>query len=164
MRRSTKERQDEIDVVQKTLHAGLIAWAKVCGDAVIWCQAKTVCPTKWVNCVTCVGQSQAWRIKPCWSRYHYCHLGGQSCVLSTGLKAGVFPRSAGVCSRRPPRTAVQLTATGMRHHAYRERERERQRERHGGRGRGGHMAAETVSDCRVLWVSWSWSSADRGTP
>jgi len=35
MRRSAKERQDAIDVVQKTLHAGLIAWAKVCGDAVI---------------------------------------------------------------------------------------------------------------------------------
>ena len=51
MRISAKERQDAIDVVQKTLHAGLIAWAKVCGDAVIWCQAKT--------CVTCVGQSPA---------------------------------------------------------------------------------------------------------
>ena len=65
MRKSSKERQDVIDVVQKTLHAGLIVWAKVCGDAVIWCQAKTlgVCPrvypTKWVNCVTCVGQSPA---------------------------------------------------------------------------------------------------------
>ena len=61
MRRSAKERQDAINVVQKTLHAGLIVWAKVCGDAVIWCQAKTsgVCPTKWVNCVTCVGQSPA---------------------------------------------------------------------------------------------------------
>ena len=35
MRRSAKEQQDAIDVVQKTLHAGLIAWAKVCGDAVI---------------------------------------------------------------------------------------------------------------------------------
>jgi len=35
MRRSTKERQDVIDVVQKTLHAGLIAWAKLGGDAVI---------------------------------------------------------------------------------------------------------------------------------
>ena len=169
MRRSAKERQDAIDVVQKTLHAGLIdrstatdslgdiwkhiylgprkprrivilffcaiqillltyliAWAKVCGDAVIWCQAKTsgVCPTKWVNCVTCVGQSPAWRIKPRWSRYHYCHLGGQSCVLSPGLQAGVFPRSAGVCSRRPPCTAVHLTATGMRHHAYTDRERD----------------------------------------
>jgi len=32
MRRSAKER---IDVVHKTLHAGLIVWAKVCGDAVI---------------------------------------------------------------------------------------------------------------------------------
>jgi len=30
IRRSAKERQDVIDVVQKTLHAGLIAWAKVC--------------------------------------------------------------------------------------------------------------------------------------
>jgi len=29
MRRSAKERQDAIDVVQKTLNAGLIAWAKV---------------------------------------------------------------------------------------------------------------------------------------
>jgi len=29
MRRSAKERQDTIDMVQKTLHAGLIAWAKV---------------------------------------------------------------------------------------------------------------------------------------
>jgi len=47
---------------------------------------------------------------------------------------GVCPRSAGVCSRRPPGTAVQLTAVGMRHHAYTERERERERERHGGRG------------------------------
>jgi len=75
MRRLAKERQDAIDVVQKTVHVGLIAWAKVYGDAVIWCQAKTsgVCPTKWVNCVTCVGQSPAWRIKPRWSRYHYCH-------------------------------------------------------------------------------------------
>ena len=35
MRRLAKERQDAIDVVQKTLHASLIAWAKVCGDAVI---------------------------------------------------------------------------------------------------------------------------------
>jgi len=35
MRRSAKERQDAIDVVQKTLDAGLIARAKVCGDAVI---------------------------------------------------------------------------------------------------------------------------------
>ena len=35
IRRSAKEWQDAIDVVQKTLHAGLIAWAKVCGDAVI---------------------------------------------------------------------------------------------------------------------------------
>jgi len=35
MRRSAKERQDAIDVVQKTLHAGLIVWAKVCSDAVI---------------------------------------------------------------------------------------------------------------------------------
>jgi len=35
MRRSAKERQDAIDVVQKTLHAGLIVLAKVCGDAVI---------------------------------------------------------------------------------------------------------------------------------
>jgi len=35
MRRSAKERQDAIDVVQKTLHAGLIVWAKVCGDAII---------------------------------------------------------------------------------------------------------------------------------
>jgi len=35
MRRSAEERQDVIDVVQKTLHAGLIAWAKVCRDAVI---------------------------------------------------------------------------------------------------------------------------------
>ena len=35
IRRSAKERQDAIDVVQKTLHAGLIVWAKVCGDAVI---------------------------------------------------------------------------------------------------------------------------------
>ena len=35
MRRLAKERQDAIDVVQKTLHAGLIVWAKVCGDAVI---------------------------------------------------------------------------------------------------------------------------------
>ena len=34
-RRSAKERQDTIDVVQKTLHAGLIVSAKVCGDAVI---------------------------------------------------------------------------------------------------------------------------------
>jgi len=34
MRRSTKEWQDAIDVVQK-LHAGLIVWVKVCGDAVI---------------------------------------------------------------------------------------------------------------------------------
>jgi len=51
---------------------------------------------------------------------------GQSCVPSTGLQAGVFPRSAGACSRRPPRTAVQLTAIGMRHHAYTERERERE--------------------------------------
>jgi len=34
MRRSAKKRQDEIDVVQKTLHAGLIVSAKVCGDAV----------------------------------------------------------------------------------------------------------------------------------
>jgi len=34
MRRSAKG-QDVIDVVQKTLHAGLIAWAKVCGDALI---------------------------------------------------------------------------------------------------------------------------------
>ena len=35
MMRSAKERQDAIDVVQKTPHAGLIVWAKVCGDAVI---------------------------------------------------------------------------------------------------------------------------------
>jgi len=35
MRRLAKEWQDAIDVVQKTLNAGLIAWAKVCGDAVI---------------------------------------------------------------------------------------------------------------------------------
>ena len=40
--------------------------------------------------------------------------GGQSCVLSTGLQVGVFPRSAGVCSRRP--------------HSRTERERERERE------------------------------------
>ena len=30
-----KKRQDAIDVVQKTLNAGFIAWAKVCGDAVM---------------------------------------------------------------------------------------------------------------------------------
>jgi len=36
---------------------------------------------------------------------------------------------------------------------HRHRERERETERHGGRGRGGHMAAETVSDCGVLWES-----------
>jgi len=35
MRRLAKERQDAIDVVQKTVHVGLIAWAKVYGDAVI---------------------------------------------------------------------------------------------------------------------------------
>jgi len=102
MRRSAKERQDAIDVVQKTLHAGLIVWAKVCGDAVTSCQAKTsgVCPTKWVNCVTCVGQSPAcvW---------------GQSCVLSTGHQAGVFPRSAGACSRRQgPRIHRQRDTAG----------------------------------------------------
>jgi len=57
MRRSAKERQDAINVVQKTLHAGLIVWAKVCGDAVIWRQDIRSVPTKWVNCVTCVGQS-----------------------------------------------------------------------------------------------------------
>jgi len=54
-----------------------------------------------------------------------------------------------VCSRWPPRTAVQLTAIGIRHHAYTDRERER----HGGQGRGDHTAAETISDCGVLWVS-----------
>jgi len=101
MRRSAKERQDAIDVVQKTLHAGLIAWAKVCGDAVIWCQAKTsgVCATKWVNCVTCVGQSPAWRIKPRWRDITAATWGLELCVLSTGLQAGVFPCSAGACSR-----------------------------------------------------------------
>jgi len=53
---------------------------------------------------------------------------------STGLQAGVFPRSTGACSRWPPHTAVQLTAIGMRHHAYTggERERERERETVGG--------------------------------
>jgi len=35
MRRLAKELQGAIDVVEKTLHAGLIALAKVCGDAVI---------------------------------------------------------------------------------------------------------------------------------
>jgi len=50
-------------------------------------------------------------------------------VLSTGLQAGVFPRSAGAFSRRPLGTAVRLTAIGMRHHAYTQRERERERER-----------------------------------
>ena len=35
MRRLAKERQDAIDMVQKTLHTGLIELAKVCRDAVI---------------------------------------------------------------------------------------------------------------------------------
>jgi len=35
MRTSAKEWQDAIDMVQKTLHAGVIVWAKVSGDAVI---------------------------------------------------------------------------------------------------------------------------------
>ena len=161
MRRSAKERQDTIDVVQKTLHAGLIAWAKVCGDAVIWCQAMTsgVCPTKWVNCVTCVGQSPAWRIKPRWSRYHYYHLGARSACPARDFRRE-FSRALPVhavdgrhvlqCSWLPLEWDTTHTQT--------------ERERDGGQGRGGHTAAETVSDCAVLWVSWSWSSADLGTP
>jgi len=172
MRRSAKDRQDAIDVVQKTLHVGLIAWVKVCSDAVIWCQAKTsgVCPTKWVNCVTCVGQKSGVTHKASLIAILLLPPGGQSCVLSTGLQAGVFPRSAGACSRRPPgRHVLQcgwlpLESDTTRPRIQREREREREKERHSGRGRGGHTAAETVSDCGVLWVSWSWSSADRGMP
>jgi len=92
MRSSAKEQQDMIDVVQKTLHAGLIAWAKVCVDAVIWCHPKTsgVCPMKWVNCVMCVGQSLAWHIKPCWSRYHYCHLGARAACSARDFRRELF--------------------------------------------------------------------------
>ena len=43
MRRLAKERQDAIDVVQKTLNAGLIAWAKVCGPSQDMCD---VCGSK----------------------------------------------------------------------------------------------------------------------
>jgi len=101
MRRSAKERQDAIDVVQKTLHAGLIAWAKVCGDAVIWCED-----------IGSVPHEVSQLCDVCGSRFgmtHYASLiaisllqpGDQSCVLSMGLQAGVFPCSAGACSRRP---------------------------------------------------------------
>jgi len=136
---------------------------KVCGDAVIWCEAKTagVCSTKWVNCVMCVGQSPAWCIKPRWSRYHYCHLGARA-VCPARYFRREFSRALPVravddrhvlqCSWLPLEWDTTHTQT------------ERERERHGGRGRGGHTSAETVSDCGVLWVSWLWSSADRGTP
>jgi len=63
------------------------------------------------------------------------------------FRQAFFPRSASACSRRPLLIAVRLTAIGMTHHAYTDRER------HGGRERGGLTAAETVSDCGVLWVS-----------
>ena len=137
MRRSAKERQDAIDVVQKTLHAGLIVWAKVCGDAVIWCQAKTsgVCPTKWVNCVTCVGQSPA------------C-IWGPELRAQHGTSGGRFPRSAGACSRRP------------RPPIHRQRETLRAGEGWLHSCRDSQWLWSTV----LLWVSWSWSSADRGTP
>jgi len=137
MRRSSKERQDAIDMVQKTRGLNSV------GKSLRWCS--NLMPSQDIGSVPHDVIAQ-WRV---WIKVRSAS-GGQSCVLSTGHQAGVFPRSAGACSRRPrPRI---------------DRQRERERERHGGRGRGGYTAAETVSDCEVLWVSWSWSSADRGTP
>jgi len=60
-------------------------------------------------------------------------------VLSMGLQAGVFPCSAGACSRQP--------------HTRTERERD------GGRGRGGHTAAE--SQRQSVIVEYCGGGADR---
>jgi len=105
--------------------------------------------------------SPVWWIKPRWSRYHYCHLGARAACLARDFSQE-FSRALPVravdghhvlqCRWLPLEWDTTHTQT------------QRERERHGGRGRGGHTAAETVSDCGVLWVSWSWSSADRGTP
>ena len=58
-------------------------------------------------------------------------------MLSTGLQAREFSH------------ALPVRAVDGRIHG----QRERQRQRHGGQGRGDHTAAETISDCGVLWVS-----------
>ena len=101
----------------------------------------------------------AWSIKPRWSRYHYCHLGARAACLARDFRwefshalpvRAVDGRHVLQCSWLPLEWDTTHT--------------EREREKDGGRGRGGHTAAETVSDCEVLSVSWSWSSADRGTP
>jgi len=52
--------------------------------------------------------------------------------------------------RREFSHALPVRAVDGRIHGQRERE---ERERDGGRVRGGHTAAETFSDCGVLWVS-----------
>jgi len=107
----------------------------------------------------------AWHIKPRWLRYHYFHLGAKAACPARDF-------------RREFSHALPVRAVDVRHvlqcswlplewdttHTQTDRERERERERHGGQGSGGHTAGERVSDCEVLWVSWSWSSADRGTP
>jgi len=75
-------------------------------------------------------------------RYHYCHLGARAACPARDF-------------RREFSHALPVRAVDGRHgdtmHTYTEREREREID--GGRGRGGHMAAETVSDCEVLWMS-----------
>jgi len=161
-----EDRQDAIDVVQKSLHAGLIAWAKVCGDAVIWCQAKTsgVCPTKWVNCVTCVGQSPAWRIKPRWSRYHYCHLGARAACSARDFRwefshavpvRVVDGRHVLQCSWLP----LEWDTT----HTERERERERQRDTAGGGGVATRLQRQSVIAEYCGWADRD-QGADRGMP
>ena len=83
----------------------------VTDDAVIWCQVKTsgVCPTKWVNCVTCVGQSPAWHIKPRWSRYHYCDLRARAAFSAQDF-------------RREFSHALPVSAVDGRIHGQRERD------------------------------------------
>ena len=88
----------------------------------------------------------AWRIKPRWSRYHYCHLA-----------------AIAACSARDFRREFSH-ALPVRAVDGRQRERERDTAGWGGVVTRLQRQSDWVSDCEVLWVSWSWSSADRGTP
>jgi len=51
--------------------------------------------------------------------------GARAACSARDFRRVFLPRSAGSCSRRPPRTTVQLTAIGMKHHAYTDGARER---------------------------------------
>ena len=82
------------------------------------------------------------------------HEVGQLCDVC-GSKSSVRLGARVACSARDIRRAFShaLPVRAVDGRVHGQRERKRERERHGGRGRGGHTAAETVSDCGVLWVS-----------